>query len=647
MSISQQPPPSVIFEDLGPVKLEGRRFFPSLSSLSTFNNPLIGIPIAQRLILGFLIPALIAALAASIIGIQSAQLLDQESSFYQNLFQSYSSLTAGNNYLQLMNFKLNVTLSDAVANLPQAQLTADQQAVQGLETRYNTLLQNYIQHDLLINNPSQTALFNGAGHAGQDTQQNLLASSAMRTWQLYSSTQDQLLQDVQNGLYQRAQMLEQQQGQLTYSDALSALSQLIQFNGRLTTYVQDATNVQQTSTLVTTLIAVLLVFSAIGLIGWLIYGTLVSRLHKLQKVAQAVRRGDVDTRATVDGRDEITDVSISVNTMLDAMVGLLEQTRVQRDALVGAAERLFADMRLANGGEFDVKTAVNNDPIWMLSHAFNFTIGRFRRFVLRNQTTIEQLEVVSQQGMENANTFLTNARRLLPNPVSFSLSPPSSPGNALRVSGSGVIAGGNADLSNQIIGVRDQLQQFARQNVEPLGDGLLNLLGQASQLCQQVLAGQLSRSATPDHNIIQGVRSLEGLIGYLTTIVQSFQKNTARDLAEVYSNINQLAATASSASVQNIQNTTGASIGLTLTQAQELARLSEGFAREVTGLAQSLHRITEEMRASLAPFRLEVTQSSQPSLAGKSQQDLIGKNSQQYGLIGKSSQQENNRSSGF
>ena len=385
-----------------------------------------------------------------------------------------------------MNFKLNATLSDAVANLPQAQLTADQQAVQGLETRYNTLLQNYIQHDLLINNPSQTALFNGAGHAGQDTQQNLLASSAMRTWQLYSNTQDQLLQDVQNGLYQRAQMLEQQQGQLTYSDALSALSQLIQFNGRLTTYVQDATNVQQTSTLVTTLIAVLLVFSAIGLIGWLIYGTLVSRLHKLQKVAQAVRRGDVDTRVTVDGRDEITDVSISVNTMLDAMVGLLEQTRVQRDALVGAAERLFADMRLANGGEFDVKTAVNNDPIWMLSHAFNFTIGRFRRFVLRNQTTIEQLDVISQQGMKNADAFLMHTRRLLQDPASSLLYSPSNPQNATDTS-----------------------------------------------------------------------RSLDS------------------------------------------------------TRVQELTHLSESFAREVTGLAQSLRRIKEEMRTSLAPFRLEVTQSSQ------------------------------------
>jgi HAMP domain-containing protein len=614
MNISHQQPPTIIFEDLGPVKLKRRRFFPPLPSLPPFKNPLIGIPIAQRLVLGFLIPALIASLAASIIGIQSAQLLNQESDFYQNLFQSYSSLTAGNDFLQLMNFKLNATLTDAqVPNPSRDQLSTDQKAVQGLETRYATLLQDYVQHALLIHEPSLAALFDGAGHPGQGAQQSLLASSTVRTWQLYRSAQDQILQEIQNGLYQNAQTLEQSQGQLTYSDALSALRQLIQFDGRLTTYVQDATTIQQTSGLITTLIAVILVLSAIGIIGWLIYGTLVGRLRQLRRVAHAVQRGQIDTRITIDGRDEITDVSTSVNTMLDTIVGLLEQTRVQRDALISAAERLFSDMRLANGGEFDVKTAVNNDPIWMLGHAFNFTIGRFRRFVMRHQTAIEQLDVVSQQGIDNANAFLTNTRKFLPNPA---ISPPSSlisRGNVMRKGDSGAllqgsIASGNTDIVNQVIGIRDQLQQFARQNVEPLGAGLLDLLEQASRLCQQVIAEQLSSNALPDRNTIEGMRSLETLIGHLGMAVQIFQKSTAKGLAEVYSNINQLSITARSASTENIADT---STGLTPAQARELARLTEGFAREVTGLAQTLRRITEEMRSSLAPFRLETPQSSQ------------------------------------
>ncbi len=598
MSISHQQFPNAFFKKLGLQKLKGNNVLP--------RNPLIEIPIAQRLVLGFLIPALIAALAAGLIGIQSAQLLNQESGFYQTLFQSYSSLTTGNNFLQLMNLKLGVTLADAqTPNTSRSQLTADQQAVQGLGTRYDILLQDYVQHDLLTNNPGQVALFDGAGHPGQATQQNVLASSTLRTWQVYRSAQDQILQEVQNGLYKDAQTLEQNQGQLTYSDALSALRQLIQFDGRLTSYVQDATAVQQRNALITTLLAVIVVFSAIGVVGWLIYGTLVGRLRHLRGVTQAVQRGHIETRVAVDGRDEITDVSTSVNTMLDTIVGLLDETRVQRDALVSAAERLFSDLRLANGGEFDVRTAVNNDPIWMLGHAFNFTIGRFRRFVMRNQSTIEQLDVVSQQGIENANAFLTNTRKLLQNATSFSAL--SSSAHVRQES----MVGGNTAFVNHTIAIRDQLQQFSRQNVEPLGSGLLDLLEQASRLCQQVMAEQLAKNAIPDRNAIQGLRSLEILIGRLGMAIQTFQNNASKSLAEVYSGLNQLSIAARSTSTQTTANVSGTPTGLTATQLQELTRLTEGFAQEVTGLSQSLRRIMEEMRSSLAPFRLDTSQRNQ------------------------------------
>jgi len=153
-----------------------------------------------------------------------------------------------------------------------------------------------------------------------------------------------------------------------------------------------------------------------------------------------------------------------------------------------------------------------------------------------------------------------------------------------------------------------QLMNF---KLNATGANLLDPLEQASRLCQQVLAEQLSRNAVSDRTTIQRIRSLETLIGHLGTAVQTFQKNAAQSLAEVYANINQLSITARSASIENTHNPAGAFAGLTSTQAHELARLTEGFAREVTGLAQSLHRMTEEMRASLAPFRLDTTQSSQ------------------------------------
>ena len=86
---------------------------------------------------------------------------------------------------------------------------------------------------------------------------------------------------------------------------------------------------------------------------------------------------------------------------------------MQRDALSNAATRLFSDIRLANGADFDVSAAVNTDPIGMLGNAFHFTIGRFHRFVLRMKRTIEPLEVVAQQEIERATTFLASTRELV------------------------------------------------------------------------------------------------------------------------------------------------------------------------------------------------------------------------------------------
>ena len=137
-----------MYEKLDPEKLR------HVSRLD--HNPLINVPIAQRLVLGFLVPAIIAALIAGTIGLQSAQLLSQKSNFYPNLFQSYSSLTTGNDFLQLMNFKISAAISDASISHPaQDQLASDRAAVQGLETRYDTLLSDYIQHDLLSQHPDQ------------------------------------------------------------------------------------------------------------------------------------------------------------------------------------------------------------------------------------------------------------------------------------------------------------------------------------------------------------------------------------------------------------------------------------------------------------------------------------------------------------
>jgi methyl-accepting chemotaxis protein len=83
-------------------------------------------------------------------------------------------------------------------------------------------------------------------------------------------------------------------------------------------------------------------------------------------------------------------------------------------------------MRVVSAGDLRVNAPVSNDPIGMLANAFNFTVGRFRRFVLRTHGAVEQLDVIVRHEIERAENFLQAINKLAPaTPTSGSRSTPS------------------------------------------------------------------------------------------------------------------------------------------------------------------------------------------------------------------------------
>ena len=308
---------------------------------------LLNLPIAQRLAYGFLIPALIACIALSSIGIQSVQLLTQSSTFYQNLTHTYTSLTAATEYLQLMHTTIQGTLNDA--NHPsgesvyQKTLLADQSVLQDLASRYNAIVANDIQHDALDQNGTLATLFTESGHGAQIREQRTLLNNVLGTWQVYHATQVKVMSLLLAGNLKSANTLEYTQAEQDLAGTISALFTLTQFDGRLLLSIHDAINVEENKLLWITIFAVLGVLLGIGIVGWLASTTLVRRLQQLRRVVQAVEKGQVNARLTVVGRDEIADVSLSVNSMLNTILGLLEATRQQHEALNEAETRATTD----------------------------------------------------------------------------------------------------------------------------------------------------------------------------------------------------------------------------------------------------------------------------------------------------------------
>ena len=308
---------------------------------------LLNIPIAQRLAYGFLIPALIACIALGSIGIQSAQLLTQSSTFYQNLTHTYTSLTTATEYLQLMHTTIQGTLNDA--NHPSSEgqynktLLADQSVLQDLATRYNVIVAHDIQQDALDQNVNLDALFTAAGHGPQIREQRVLLNNVLNTWLVYRSTQEKVLSLLMAGNLKSANTLEYTKAEQNLTNAVSTLFTLTHFDGRLILSIQDATTVEENKMRFITVLAVLGVLLGIGIVGWLASTTLVRRLQQLRRIVQSIEKGHVDARLAVVGRDEIADVSLSVNSMLNTILGLLESTRQQHEALNKAETRATTD----------------------------------------------------------------------------------------------------------------------------------------------------------------------------------------------------------------------------------------------------------------------------------------------------------------
>jgi methyl-accepting chemotaxis protein len=571
-------------------------------------------PIGARLTLGFILAALIATIAASLIGFLRSEALNRQSNFYQKLLQTNTSLTTGANFLQLMNTETHTLLDDASVPQPSKEtLTQDRNAIQGLATRYNGILNAYIGQDLLKKHANEMALLAEGGNEGQADQQLTLAGSALRAWQVYRTAQDLVIQDISRGNLAQVQRFMRVQVEPTNADALSALRALIQLDQRLAASVHDAADAEVQSQLITTIAGVTIAFIAIVLVGWFISSTIVRRLRQLRYVTQSVEQGQLDARVSVIGRDEIADVSASVNAMLEAIVGLLEETRHQRDVLTNAAEHLFSDMRVVSAGDLRVNAPVSNDPIGMLANAFNFTVGRFRRFVLRIQTTVEQLDVLSRQGLERAESF-AQGLNMHANLAGDSVSQPSGVSwQKHRTEVREIHVPDNpehevATLAMQVQRARERLQKLSKEDFNQRARTIHALAEQMSHLLERIrkmlssempgMSGVSGGRATGGlaQMYLQELRMLESLHQRMLIELQTTQQNTSKSFSELDETMMVLA------NRMRLLKTS------TATPAQvnpDVVRQGIGFANDVTVIAHHIADLAQEMRTGIVSFQFD------------------------------------------
>jgi diguanylate cyclase (GGDEF)-like protein len=346
-------------------------------------NPLLNIPIGRRLTVAFLIPALLAALLLGSVGTENQQRLTQEATFCRNLLNAYTSLSEEANAMQQIQTDLSNAATYAASPHPQMRILEDDQTtIQTLSAQVNTTFVMYYQHDLIKDSPDLVALFTEAGHGTQIEDQLVYSEGILQSWQTYRSIQEQALSLIMAGPTQAqstgmvlpgnltpAQILILTQATTAFTDVMRDLNVLVKFNGNLGNSLQDAASVETHRLLASTLLAMLGGLLGISFVGWLIFITLVQRLQRLRSVIQVIANGQMDARLDVNGRDEIAYVSAATNTMLDTLVGLLEETKQQRDKLSNAQElqrlhqQLQQEHEALNEANTRLATLATRDPL--------------------------------------------------------------------------------------------------------------------------------------------------------------------------------------------------------------------------------------------------------------------------------------------
>jgi methyl-accepting chemotaxis protein len=147
-----------------------------------------------------------------------------------------------------------------------------------------------------------------------------------------------------------------------------------------------------------TAVAVLGLLSVLSiLLAVLVLARAVTRpVAELTRVAHSVQEGDLDARATVYGRDELGQVAVATNTMLDEIT-VLVQTREERDALQAQISKLLDEVSTVAEGDLTVQADVTADVLGSVADAFNYMVSELRSIIENvNRTTVEVASSTTQ-----------------------------------------------------------------------------------------------------------------------------------------------------------------------------------------------------------------------------------------------------------
>ena len=162
-----------------------------------------------------------------------------------------------------------------------------------------------------------------------------------------------------------------------------------------------------------TILALLASTAVVVLLGSLVNSTITHPLTHLASLAKRIRKGETDARALITGRDEIALVALSINTMLDQIVTLLQETRGQRDGLQEQVEQLIEEVSDVGNGNLNRQATVTHGSLGVLADTFNYMLEQLSALVIRVKRVAREVEGATGDTQQDMLHLVGSAERQL------------------------------------------------------------------------------------------------------------------------------------------------------------------------------------------------------------------------------------------
>lgn len=397
------------------------------------------IPIFRRLLFAVVLVTIIPAIVIGVLGITSLSSLDSRGQAVRTSFDAQSLASEQQINLQRMNALLQTRHNQLFASLSGQVQDASLSAAGAIinsdivsrEADFEQALTTYQNEFELASSPNMSLI---RGIVQRDApsstivtdQQSALTDVINGQWPTYKKNQDNLIkqfQHVDTLLQQSAQTHTVLTAAQVTNEYLPVYRALFNTNTAFTNLrnswqhvLEDAVSMGKTVTAVgpsetqpviaSTTFAVLLVIIVVLVIGYLLDRTITRPLRQLAALTRRIAKGDTSARANILGRDEISLVSGSMNTMLDNIVRLIQDAQMQHDTLQYQVEKLVGEVSGIGEGDLRVQAEVSSDALGVLASSFNYMVEALGSLIVR-------IKMVSQDVAHSTNVVFMLMARLV------------------------------------------------------------------------------------------------------------------------------------------------------------------------------------------------------------------------------------------